>query len=40
MNSVHNNGNFKEWHTDLMMQAVPALNQFVFHYIVDTTTAE
>lgn len=40
MNSVHNNGNFKEWHTDLMMQAVPALNQFVFHYIVDTTTAD
>lgn len=37
MNSIHNNGNFKEWHTDLMMCAVPVLNQFTYHYIVDIT---
>lgn len=38
-NSVIVNGNFKEWHTDLVLAAVPSLDQFLYHYIIDTTTA-
>lgn len=37
MHSVINNGNLKEWHSDLMMSAVPALDKFLYHYIIDTT---
>lgn len=40
MNSVHNNGNLKEWHTALAMNAVPTLDQFLYHVIVDTTRTE
>lgn len=36
-NSVIVNGNFKEWHTDLVMSAVPSLDEFLYHYIIDTT---
>lgn len=39
-NSVIVNGNFKEWHTHLIMAAVPSLDEFLYHYIIDTTTAE
>ena len=39
-NSVIVNGNFKEWHTDLVMAAVPSLDEFLYHYIIDTRTAE
>lgn len=39
-NSVIVNGNFKEWHTHLMMAAVPSLDEFLYHYIIDTTTAD
>lgn len=39
MNSEIANGNFKEWHTDLIMKAVPTLDEFLYHVIVDTTTA-
>ena len=35
-----NNGNYKEWHTDLIMSAVPTLTEFPYHVIVDTTTAD
>ena len=35
-----NNGTFKEWHTDLIMSAVPALTEFPYHVIVNTTTAD
>lgn len=38
-NSVIVNGNFKEWHTDLVMSAVPSLDEFLYHYIIDTTEA-
>lgn len=38
-NSVIVNGNFKEWHTDLVMAAVPSLDEFLYHYIIDTTEA-
>lgn len=40
MNSVCVNGNFKEWHTDLWMSAIPSLDEFLYHVIIDTTTAD
>jgi len=39
MNTTLNNGNMKEWHTDLMMSAIPSLDEFLYHVIVDTTVA-
>lgn len=39
-NSVIVNGNFKEWHTHLIMAAVPSLDEFLYHYIIDTKTAD
>ena len=38
-NSVIVNGNFKEWHTHVIMAAVPSLDEFLYHYIIDTTAA-
>ena len=38
-NSVIVNGNFKEWHTDVVLAGVPSLDQFLYHCIIDTTTA-
>lgn len=40
MNTTLNNGNLKEWHTDLMMSAVPVLEDFLYHVIVDITKAD
>lgn len=40
MNSVIANGNFKEWHTDLFVKAIPTLDEFLYHVIVDVTTAD
>lgn len=39
MNTTLNNGNLKEWHTDLFVAAVPSLDEFLYHVIVDTATA-
>lgn len=39
MNSVVVTGNLKEWHTDLFVKAIPTLDEFLYHVIVDTTTA-
>jgi hypothetical protein len=39
INTTLNNGTYKEWHTDLLMKAVPALIDFPYHVIVNTTTA-
>ena len=39
-NSVIVNGNFKEWHTHVIMAAVPSLDEFLYHYIIDTTSAD
>lgn len=39
-NSVIVNGNFKEWHTHVIIAAVPSLDEFLYHYIIDTTTAD
>ena len=39
-NSVIVNGNFKEWHTHLILPAVPSLDEFLYHVIIDTATAD
>lgn len=39
VNTTVPNGMYKEWHTDLIMSAVPSLNEFPYHVIVDTTSA-
>ena len=38
MNTTLNNGDFKEWHTDLFVSAVPVLEEFMNHVIVHYTT--
>lgn len=40
MNTTIPNGNMKEWHTDVMLSAVPVLDDFLYHVIVDTQTAD
>ena len=40
VNTTMDNGQFQEWHTDLMMSACPALIEFPDHLIVDTATAD
>lgn len=39
INTTLNNGDFREWHTDMIMDAVPALDDVPYHLIVDTKTA-
>ena len=39
-NSVIVNGNFKEWHTHLILPAVPSLDEFLYHIIIDTNAAD
>lgn len=39
VNKTMDNGVFQEWHTDVMMSAVPALVEFPNHYILDITQA-
>ena len=38
-NSVVPNGVLKEWHSDVVLAATPSLDEFLYHYIIDTTTA-
>lgn len=40
MNSVVVNGNFKEWHTEGMMAAIPTLDEFLYHVIIDISRAD
>lgn len=40
VNSVIPNGMYKEWHTDLMVSAIPTLEEFLYHLIIDTTRAD
>jgi hypothetical protein len=39
-NLTKNNGDLKEWQTRVMMQAVPVLDDFLYHVIVDITTGD
>ena len=38
-NATIANGNLKEWHTDVVLAATPSLDEFLYHYIIDTTKA-
>lgn len=38
-NSVVPNGILKEWHSDMVLAATPTLDEFLYHYIIDTTAA-
>ena len=38
-NSTIVNGNLKEWHTDVVLAATPSLDEFLYHFIIDTTKA-
>lgn len=40
VNTTLANGNYNEWHTDLMLSACPALVNFPHHVIVNTTVAD
>lgn len=40
MNTTLNNGNLKEWHTDLMMSAVPTLTEWLYHFVLDVSEAD
>lgn len=40
INTTLDNGNFKEWHTDLVVAAVPVLEEWTNHLLVDTTSAD
>lgn len=40
VNTTLNNGTYREWHTDLVVAAVPVLEEWPYHLIVDTTTAD
>lgn len=40
VNSTMDNGRFREWHTDVMLSACPALIEFPNHYIFDINTAD
>lgn len=40
VNTTLDNGSYKEWHTDCYASAVPALTEFLYHVIVDTTKSE
>lgn len=35
VNTTRNNGRFKEWHTDLLVAAIPTLDEYYDHIIVD-----
>lgn len=39
-NITINNANMREWQTHLLMSATPSLDEFIWHVIVDTTTAD
>ncbi len=39
-NIVVPDGRLKQWQTHLMMQAIPSLDEFLYHVIVDTHTAD
>ena len=40
VNTMLNNGEYREWHTDLFVAAVPTLDEPMDHIIVDTNTAD
>lgn len=39
-NKVVPNGMLKEWQSDMVLAATPTLDEFLYHYIIDTKTAD
>ena len=39
VNTTKNNGDYKEWKSEILMNAIPTLTNFPYHVIVDTTQA-
>lgn len=39
MNTTLDNGGLQEWHTDFFVSAIPSLDEFLYHVVVDTTQA-
>lgn len=39
VNTTLDNGGLQEWHTDFLLSAIPSLDEFLYHVIVDTTQA-
>lgn len=37
VNSELDNGELLEWHSQFIMNAIPALDEFIYHYIIDTS---
>jgi hypothetical protein len=37
INTELNNGELKEWQSEFVMNAIPSLDEFLMHYIIDTT---
>lgn len=40
INTELDNGELREWHSEFIMNAIPTLDEFVYHYIIDTTSAD
>jgi hypothetical protein len=37
INTTLNNGELKEWQSEFIMNAIPSLDEFLYHFIIDTT---
>ena len=40
VNSELDNGELLEWNSQFIMNAIPTLDEFIYHYIIDTSTAD
>ena len=40
INTKNDNGELAEWSSEFIMNAIPTLDEFLYHYIIDTTTAD
>lgn len=40
INTELDNGELREWHSEFIMNAIPSLDEFMYHYIIDTTQAD
>lgn len=38
VNTTLNNGYYKEWHTDMMVSALPVLEEWPYHFIINTNS--
>lgn len=40
INTELDNGELREWHSEFIMNSIPSLDEFMYHYIIDTTQAD